>query len=97
VPGLTQEQRDTIYGLFDAHVDAGLAWVRKQDSEYIPSVDNNLTTSLTMIMQVCCNLFTCIICVTPGSSCSGPCHHFPACPDSLSSSKARNVCLAGHS
>lgn len=53
VPGLTQEQDAAIYGLFDAHVDAGLAWVRKQGSEYIPSVDNNLTTSLTMIMQVC--------------------------------------------
>lgn len=53
MPGLTQEQRDVIYGLFDAHVDAGLAWVRKQGSEYIPSVDNNLTASLTTIMQVC--------------------------------------------
>lgn len=53
VPGLSQEHQDTIYGLFDSHVDAGLAWVRKEGSEYIPSVDNNLATSLAMIMQVC--------------------------------------------
>lgn len=52
MPGLTQQQQDTIFGLFDAHVDAGLAWVRKHGSEYIPSVDNNLTTSLAVIMQV---------------------------------------------
>lgn len=56
VPGLTQEHRDVIYSLFNTHVDAGLTWVRKQGSEYIPSVDNNLTTSLGMIMQVRCLL-----------------------------------------
>lgn len=52
VPDLTQEHTAAIYGLFDAHVDAGLAWVRKEGSEYISSVDNNLTTSLALIMQV---------------------------------------------
>lgn len=62
VPGLTTEQRDTIYSLFDAHVDADLAWVRKQGSEYIPSVDNNLTTSLAMIMQVCSCTLCCVRC-----------------------------------
>jgi hypothetical protein len=52
IPALTQEQRDVIYSLFDAHVDAGLVWVRKQGSQYIPAVDVNLTMSLAMIMQV---------------------------------------------
>lgn len=60
MPGLTQEHQDVIYGLFDTHVDAGLAWVRKEGSEYIPSVDNNLTTSLAMIMQV--RVHVCKIC-----------------------------------
>lgn len=42
-----------MYSLFDTHADAGLAWVRKYGSQYIPAVDVNLTMSLAMIMQVC--------------------------------------------
>lgn len=51
-PGIIKAQQDQIYSLFDTYVDAGLRWVRKHGKEYIPSVDNNLTTSLTMILQV---------------------------------------------
>lgn len=51
--GLSKEQQDSIYSLFDSHLDAGLSWVRKEGAEYIPSVDNNLATSLALMMQVC--------------------------------------------
>ena len=52
VPGLTKAHQDRIYNLFDKYVDGGLAWVRKQGTEYIPSVDNNLTMSLALLLQV---------------------------------------------
>lgn len=52
VPGISAAQREHIYGLFDKYVDGGLAWVRKQGKEYIPSVDNNLTSTLTLLLQV---------------------------------------------
>jgi hypothetical protein len=52
VPGLTLAQQEHIYSLFDKYVDGGLAWVRKQGKEYIPSVDNNLTSTLMLLLQV---------------------------------------------
>lgn len=52
VPGIKKQQQDTIYSLFDQHVDAGLTWVRKSGTEYIPSVDNNLASSLALLLQV---------------------------------------------
>ncbi|WIA13579.1 hypothetical protein OEZ85_007146 [Tetradesmus obliquus] len=51
VPGISAAQREHIYGLFDKYVDGGLAWVRKQGKEYIPSVDNNLTSTLMLLLQ----------------------------------------------
>jgi hypothetical protein len=39
-------------GFFDAHVPAGLAWVRQHGQELVASVDNNLTTSLALVLQV---------------------------------------------
>eukprot|EP00878_Enallax_costatus_P029551 GHUV01032058.1.p1 GENE.GHUV01032058.1~~GHUV01032058.1.p1 ORF type:complete len:159 (+),score=16.16 GHUV01032058.1:318-794(+) len=57
VPGLTKAHQDSINNLFDKYVDGGLAWVRKQGSEYIPSVDNNLTTSLALLLQVRCGRY----------------------------------------
>lgn len=59
-PALGQEQQGVIYSLFDAHVDAGLAWVHKQDSSYIPAVDSNMVTSLALIMQVRLGQTVCI-------------------------------------
>ena len=44
---------EAIYAMFDTYVDGGLAWVRKHGKEYIASVDNNLTTSLALMLQVC--------------------------------------------
>jgi dynein heavy chain len=52
VPGLGKEQLDHLYSLFDAHVEAGLAWVRREGGDYILSVDSNLTASLCLIIQV---------------------------------------------
>jgi len=39
--------------LFEEHVDPGLAWLRVQGSEYLPSVDIALVTSLATLLQVC--------------------------------------------
>ncbi|KAI8465887.1 MAG: dynein heavy chain 7 [Monoraphidium minutum] len=50
-PGLSAEQRGAAAGLFFAHVDAGLAWVRAYGREDIPSVDINLVASLAAMMQ----------------------------------------------
>lgn len=41
-----------MVSLFEAHVDGGLAWVRSQGCELLPSVDNNLITSTALILQV---------------------------------------------
>lgn len=46
------EVAEAIYAMFDNYVDGGLAFVRKSGKEYIASVDNNLTTSLAMMLQV---------------------------------------------
>lgn len=43
--------RILIWELFDTHVDGVLKWIRKHGNELIPSVDNNLTTSVARIMQ----------------------------------------------
>lgn len=53
VPSLGDAEKEAIYDMFDKYVDGGLAWVRKLGKEYIPSVDNNLTSSLTCLLQVC--------------------------------------------
>jgi hypothetical protein len=58
VPGISKTQQEHIQSLFDKYVDGGLAWVRKQGKEYIPSVDNNLTTTLMLLLQVS----TCVLC-----------------------------------
>lgn len=44
--------REYLLALFEEHVDAGLAWVRSHGSEYVPSVDIALVTSLTSLVQV---------------------------------------------
>ncbi len=43
---------EAVYAMFDTYVDAGLAWLRKHGKEYIASVDNNLTASLALLLQV---------------------------------------------
>lgn len=52
MPTLSLEQAQHLYSLFDTHVDAGLAWVRQAGAEHLPSVDCNLTASLTLMLQV---------------------------------------------
>jgi dynein heavy chain, axonemal len=54
VPGLSEAARDAIWGLFEAHVDAGLSWLAGNAAsgrEFIPMVANNRTTSLALLMQ----------------------------------------------
>ncbi len=46
------EIANTIYTMFDTYVDGGLEWLRKRGKEYIPAVENNLTTSLALMLQV---------------------------------------------
>lgn len=50
--GVTEVSRAYLVALFDKHVDAGLAWVRSEGSEYFPSVDIALVTSLANLVQV---------------------------------------------
>lgn len=50
--GVTEGSRAYLVGLFEEHVDAGLAWIRSQGSEYMPSVDIALVTSLASLVQV---------------------------------------------
>ena len=38
--------------LYQEHVDPGLAWLRSLGSEYMPSVDIALVTSLCTLLQV---------------------------------------------
>ena len=40
-----------LNGLFEQYVDAGLALVRSKCQEVIPTVDVNLVTSLTYLLQ----------------------------------------------
>ncbi|KAL3154307.1 hypothetical protein ABBQ32_013792 [Trebouxia sp. C0010 RCD-2024] len=49
--GVTEVSRAYLVALFEQHVDAGLAWVRSEGSEYIPSVDIALVTSLANLVQ----------------------------------------------
>lgn len=49
---VSQGSRAYLLALFEEHVDAGLGWVRSQGSEYVPSVDIALVTSLTSLVQV---------------------------------------------
>ena len=49
---VTEPARAFLVALFEQHVDAGLAWVRSQGSEYLPSVDIALVTSLATLLQV---------------------------------------------
>jgi hypothetical protein len=51
-PQLSAEQRAAVVALFEGHVDAGLAWVRRHGREQIASVDNNLVASLAAMVQV---------------------------------------------
>ena len=56
--GLSEAARAFLVSLFEEHVDAGLAWVRSQGSQYLPSVDIALVSSLATLLQVsccCCN------------------------------------------
>jgi dynein heavy chain, axonemal len=48
---VTKDFRDLLWDLFDAYVDPVLRWVRSHGREAIPSVDNNLTTSMASIVQ----------------------------------------------
>lgn len=50
--GVSEGSRAYLLALFEEHVDAGLAWVRCHGSEYVPSVDIALVTSLTSLVQV---------------------------------------------
>ena len=50
--GVSAGSRVYLLALFEEHVDAGLAWVRSHGSEYVPSVDIALVTSLTSLVQV---------------------------------------------
>ena len=52
----SEASRTFLLGLFEQHVDAGLAWVRANGTEYLPSVDITLVTSLTSFLQVCWRL-----------------------------------------
>lgn len=45
------EHKQLLWTLFDAHVDVLLRWVRNHGSEFISSVDNNLTTTMARIIQ----------------------------------------------
>ena len=49
---LSEGSRAYLLALFEEHVDAGLAWIRSHGSEYVPSVDIALVTSLTSLVQV---------------------------------------------
>ena len=49
---VTEGSRAYLVALFEEHVDAGLAWVRSEGSEYLPSVDIALVTSLANLVQV---------------------------------------------
>ena len=50
--GVNAGSRAYLLALCEEHVDAGLAWVRCHGSEYVPSVDIALVTSLTSLVQV---------------------------------------------
>lgn len=47
-----QDSRAYLLALFQEHVDPGLAWLRNLGSEYMPSVDIALVTSLATLLQV---------------------------------------------
>jgi dynein heavy chain len=49
--GMAQEHRDFIWELFDTFMDTMLTFVRLECKETIPSVNINLVTSCTMLMQ----------------------------------------------
>lgn len=51
LPEASPQLRAQVYALFDTYVDAGLAWVAKQGKQYITAVENNLTTSLSWLVQ----------------------------------------------
>eukprot|EP00959_Pyramimonas_sp_CCMP1952_P401892 8421264-Pyramimonas_sp.AAC.1 len=48
---MSDEQRDHLWQLFEDYVDQFLTFVRTECKEAIPSVDINLVTSLTMLLQ----------------------------------------------
>lgn len=47
-----ESSRSYLQALFQEHLDPGLAWLRSLGSEYIPSVDIALVTSLCTLLQV---------------------------------------------
>jgi len=49
---LTDADLDFLNGLFEQYVDTGLALVRSKCHEVIATVDINLVTSLTYLLQV---------------------------------------------
>ena len=51
IPEASPQLRAQVYTLFDTYVDAGLAWVAKHGKQYITAVENNLTTSLSWLVQ----------------------------------------------
>ncbi|KAJ3183889.1 Dynein heavy chain 6, axonemal [Geranomyces variabilis] len=53
--GVTQELKDMLWGYYDAYVDPGLRFVRKQCQEYVRSVDLNLVESLSKLLQTFIN------------------------------------------
>ena len=65
IPDLRPEMRAYIFSLFDAHVDAGLTWLAKHGKFFIDIVENNITSSLCALMQVCACacLCVCVLCV----------------------------------
>ncbi|KAI8907759.1 dynein heavy chain and region D6 of dynein motor-domain-containing protein [Powellomyces hirtus] len=52
---VTQELKDMLWGYFDAYIDTGLRFVRKQCQEYVKSVDLNLVESLSKLLQTFIN------------------------------------------
>lgn len=49
--------QSVVYGMFDKYVDGGLKWVECNGKAFIASAQNNLTTTLAMLLQVCWQLF----------------------------------------
>ena len=48
---MTEEQKEHLWQLFEDYVDQILTFVRTECREAIPSVDINLVTSFTMLLQ----------------------------------------------
>ncbi|GBF88264.1 dynein heavy chain axonemal protein, partial [Raphidocelis subcapitata] len=50
-PSLSPEQRAAAVALFEAHTDAGLAWVRRHGRQHIAASENSMVASLAALLQ----------------------------------------------